>query len=193
MGSVGGVMRRRIRNFDDFKKGVHFKDVCPLLRDGRAYHDSIDALKVLLPDGFKYIVGIESRGFPIEGSLAYALEVGLVLARKDGKLPGPVVSVTYDLEYGTAATLQMQADAIEPGSKVVIVDDLLATGGSAKAVAELVEKLGGVVQAFAFFIELENLGGRKVLVDYLLKKLLERREGDEEAIDNKIIALVKYK
>ena len=158
------LVRGRIRDIPDYpKKGIVFKDITPLLKDKGAFEACIDELakdvRGLKPD---YIVGMESRGFILGGALAYKLKLGFIPARKQGKLPYDKVSRSYGLEYGTA-TLEMHKDAIERGSKILIVDDLLATGGTAKATAGLVEELGGKVLGFAFLIELAELNGRKAL------------------------------
>ncbi len=158
------LIRGMIRDVPDYpKKGILFKDITPLLKDKRAFETCIDELAKAV-DGMKpdYIVGMESRGFIIGGALAYKLKVGFIPARKQGKLPHDKISRSYGLEYGTA-TLEMHKDAMERGSKVLIVDDLLATGGTANAAAGLVEDLGGKVLGFAFVIELGDLNGRKAL------------------------------
>lgn len=155
-------------------EGVSFKDITTLLKDKEAFNYSLDLLEEAL-DGleFDYIVGIESRGFIFGAPLADRLNKGFVPVRKPGKLPGEIEKISYDLEYGNNE-LEMHKDAIGKGDRVIIIDDLIATGGSAKAAAKLVETLGAEVTAFEFLIELEDLNGREVLNDY------------------KVISLVKY-
>lgn len=155
-----------IREIPDFpKKGILFKDVTTLLKDAAAFRKSID----LLTESFKgdrvdAVVGMESRGFIFGAPLAYNLGAGFVPVRKPGKLPGDTLRVEYALEYGTN-TLEIHKDAIQPGQRVLIVDDLLATGGTVAATIELVRRLGGEVVALGFLIELLFLNGRKVLGD----------------------------
>src|SRR5215216_707244 len=154
----------RIRDVPNFPvDGILFKDITTLLKDGPAYKEAIDRLyaevKDLQPD---VVVGMESRGFIFAAPLAYMLGVGFIPVRKLGKLPAAVVSVEYDLEYGTN-TLEMHRDALQKGARVLIVDDLLATGGTVAATIELVERLGGTVVANAFLVELGFLKGRERL------------------------------
>ncbi|MGH9463266.1 MAG: adenine phosphoribosyltransferase [Vicinamibacteria bacterium] len=166
-------LRQVIRDVPDFpKKGIIFKDITTLLRDPRAFSQSIELLSSAL-DGRSYevVVGIESRGFIFASSLAYKLGKGLIPVRKPGKLPADTVRVSYELEYGTDS-LEMHADAIRKGQKVVIVDDVLATGGTARAVAELVEKVGGEVVALGFLMELDFLKGRDKLTGYEVVSVL---------------------
>jgi adenine phosphoribosyltransferase len=160
-------LRQAIREIPDFpKEGILFYDITTLLKDRTAFRKSIDALAVEL-EGRDYdlVLGVESRGFIFAATLAYKLDKGLVVVRKPGKLPAATVQATYDLEYGTD-TIEMHADAVQPGQKVVIVDDLLATGGTAQATAELVEKAGGKVEAVLFLVELDFLNGRDKLTKY---------------------------
>ena len=151
----------KIRDVPDFPKpGILFKDITTLLKDGDSFAAAIDGL--LAKIGAKkvdVVVGMESRGFIFAAPIAYKLGVGFVPVRKLGKLPGDVVSVEYDLEYGSA-TLEMHKDAIKPGARVLIVDDLLATGGTVQGTIELVERLKGDVAGLAFLVELEFLHGR---------------------------------
>ncbi len=166
-------LRQVIRDIPDFpKKGVVFKDITTLLRDPKAFGRSIDLLSSTLDNkSYDALVGIESRGFIFASSLAYKLGKGLIPVRKPGKLPADIVQVTYQLEYGTDS-LEMHSDAIEAGQRVVIVDDVLATGGTARAVAELVEKVGGTVEALSFLVELDFLKGREKLTDYDVHSIL---------------------
>jgi adenine phosphoribosyltransferase len=153
-----------IRDIPDFpQKGVMFKDITPLLADPGAFHETIDRLADGYADeGVNKVLGAEARGFIFAAPLAYKLGAGFIPARKPGKLPWETTSATYQLEYGTDS-LEMHRDAIVPGDRVVIVDDVLATGGTASAKAALVAENGGVVVGFAFLIELDFLGGRAKL------------------------------
>lgn len=151
----------KIREIPDFPKpGIQFKDITTLLKDGPAFKAAIDGLLEQVRDRpVDAVVGMESRGFIFGAPVAYALGVGFVPVRKLGKLPADVVSVEYDLEYGSA-TLEMHKDALAPGARVLIVDDLLATGGTVAGTIELVKQLGGEIVALAFLIELTFLKGR---------------------------------
>lgn len=162
-----------IRNVPDFPKlGVDFKDITPLLKDPLAFQTVIDRLtevsKAREPEA---VVAVESRGFLFGAPLACSLGVPFVPLRKPGKLPAKRVSVDYSLEYGSGQ-LEMHHDALETGQKVVIVDDLLATGGTAVAAAELVESVGAVVRYFSFVVELGSLDGRQRLSGYEVSALL---------------------
>ncbi|EPZ52783.1 hypothetical protein N007_02325 [Alicyclobacillus acidoterrestris ATCC 49025] len=158
--------RSLIRDIPDFpKEGILFRDITPLLADGEAYRTAIRQLgEQAKAWGAEVIVGPEARGYVVGAPLSYALGVGFVPVRKRGKLPAQTVSVTYDLEYGRDI-LEIHTDAIRPGQKVVLADDLLATGGTMAATMELVRKLGGEVVGAAFFIELSALNGRSKLDD----------------------------
>ncbi|MGF7057330.1 adenine phosphoribosyltransferase [Brassicibacter mesophilus] len=160
-------LKNKIRNVKDFpKEGINFKDITTVLNDKDAFHECIYQMAEQLRDKeIDIIVGPEARGFLIGAPLAYELGVGFVPVRKPGKLPHETISYEYELEYGTD-TLEMHKDAIKPGQKVAIVDDLLATGGTAYSACKMVEKLGGVISAVSFFIELEFLNGRDALKDY---------------------------
>ena len=157
-------LKAKIRNIPDFPKpGILFYDITTLLRDGAGFRDSIAALAQPFQDQLiDLVVGIESRGFILGGAVAEALGAGFVPVRKAGKLPGKAIKESYALEYGTDA-LEIHADAVVPGQRVVIVDDVIATGGTAKATASLVRTLGGTVHALAFLVELEFLNGREKL------------------------------
>ena len=155
---------RSIPNFPE--KGIIFRDVTSVLQDADGLKLAIDAMVKLLDDvDCDVIAGTESRGFIFGMPIAYLLNKPFVLVRKAGKLPCETISKTYDLEYGSA-TIEIHKDAIQKGQKVVLVDDLIATGGTMKAAAELVEELGGEVVKMLFLIELAGLEGRKVLSDY---------------------------
>jgi adenine phosphoribosyltransferase len=165
------AMRDLVRDVPDFPQpGILFRDITPLLGDGPALQAAVDALARAYPE-VDAVVGIESRGFILGAPVAYALGVGLILVRKEGRLPRATERAEYALEYG-ANTVEIHADALTPGQRVVIVDDVLATGGTAAATAELVERLGGVVAGIAVLIELTGLGGRDRLADYPVTSLL---------------------
>ena len=162
-----------IRDIPDFpKSGILFKDITPVLGNAAAFAEVIDHFVVEAqtssPD---VVVGIESRGFLFGAPVALALGVGFVPIRKVGKLPHDTLQEEYALEYGTAA-VEIHRDAIQPGQRVLIVDDLLATGGTALAAAKLVEKLGGIVVGFSFLIELGFLPGRQALSGYSIQALV---------------------
>ena len=156
-----------IRTIPDFpEEGIMFRDVTTVLQDGEGFHLAIDEMQKLLEDTeFDVIVGAESRGFIFGAPLAYNMKKAFVPVRKKGKLPCETVEATYELEYGTA-TIEMHKDSIRPGQKVVIVDDLIATGGTIEAAAKLVEELGGKVVKIVFLLELAGLDGRQKLSKY---------------------------
>lgn len=164
----------KIRDIPDFPhEGIIFRDITPLLQDAAALKQAVDTLKEKLEAyDFDVIVAPEARGFILGAPLAYSLGKGFVPARKPGKLPGKKRRVTYDLEYGSDA-LEIHADAITPGQKVLILDDLLATGGTIVSTIKLVESEGGVVAATAFLIELLDLRGRDLLQKYPVISLLQ--------------------
>jgi adenine phosphoribosyltransferase len=166
-------LRGLIRDVPDFpKEGIVFKDITPLLADEAAFSTVIDIIVVHFGRGnIDKVVGIEARGFIIASPVAYHFSAGFVPVRKAGKLPWESESETYDLEYGTE-TLQIHKDAFAPGERVLIVDDVLATGGTAQATAKLVERLGAKVIGIACLIELGFLGGRDKLKDYEFLSLL---------------------
>jgi adenine phosphoribosyltransferase len=166
-------LERRIRTVPDFPNpGVSFKDITPLIEDGEALHTAVDAL-ALATYGLDYdrILAAEARGFVLGTALAYRARKGLVLARKPSKLPRETISATYELEYGTDS-LEAHADAIPPGAKVLVADDLLATGGTARAMCQLVENAGATVAGVAFLIELSYLDGRDRLAPYEVVSLI---------------------
>jgi adenine phosphoribosyltransferase len=154
-------LSRVIRDVPDFPKpGIVFKDITPVLQDPAAFREAVRGLRGLLDaTGVDVLAAVESRGFLFAGPLALDLDVGLALLRKAGKLPAATHAATYALEYGEA-TLEVHRDAFTTGQRVVIVDDLLATGGTALAAAELVRRSGGTVAGFLFLVELEFLAGR---------------------------------
>lgn len=156
-----------IRTIPDFPEdGITFRDITTVLQDPTALKNSINSICDILKDvDFDIILGPESRGFIFGVPTAFALNKGFIPVRKVGKLPFKTIQKTYNLEYGTA-TIEMHVDAIKKGQKVVIVDDLLATGGTCKAIAELVSEMGGEIAAMVFFIELEGLNGKDILKDY---------------------------
>jgi adenine phosphoribosyltransferase len=157
-------LKEKIRHIPDFPKpGILFYDITTLLRDPEGFHKSIDALSTpFVGKHIDLVVGIESRGFILGGAVADRIRAGFVPVRKLGKLPSKSVRVTYDLEYGSDS-LEMHDDAVQRGQRVLIVDDLLATGGTARATVDLVKGLGGEVQGVAFLIELVALNGRAKL------------------------------
>ena len=167
-------LKQKIRNIPDFpKKGVVFRDITTLVGDVEAFKYSVDRM-VEYWRGKKIdaVLGAEARGFIFGGVMAYKLGVGFIPVRKPGKLPYRTCQVSYALEYGKNI-LQIHIDAIKKGDKILIVDDLVATGGTAKAKAELVEKMGGEVVGFCFLIELEFLNPRKILKDYDIFSLIK--------------------
>ena len=160
------LIKSKIRDVIDFpREGIVFKDITTVLRDPHAFRDAVDLLtKHFEKQKIDYIAGIEARGFIFGSALAYKLGVGFIPIRKPGKLPAKTERVSYQLEYGTDS-LEIHTDAIEPGKRVLIVDDLLATGGTAEAAIKLVKKIGGVIIGIAFVVELEFLKGREKLPD----------------------------
>lgn len=167
-------LKQTIRVIENFpKEGISFKDITTLLQDGKALKFAIDEIIADLKDkNVDLIVGPEARGFLMGTPVAYGMGVGFVPVRKPGKLPWEVESYEYDLEYGSN-TLEIHKDAIKPGQKVAIVDDLLATGGTMEAAAKLIEKLGGEVVSMQFLIELEDLEGRAKLAKYDVNSLIK--------------------
>lgn len=163
-----------IRDVENFpKEGILFKDITPLLQDAKGLQESIDQMAKEVQDvEFDLVVGPESRGFIFGVPLAYKLQKGFVPVRKPGKLPYKTIGQSYDLEYGSN-TIEMHIDAVKPGQKVIIVDDLLATGGTTKAMVELIEKLGGEVVKIVYLIELEGLNGRSILEGQNIVSLLK--------------------
>lgn len=166
--------KEKIRIIENFPSpGISFKDITTLLKDGAAFHDAIDALVTQFKDQqIDLVTGPEARGFAIGAPVAYALGVGFIPIRKPGKLPAATAAHAYSLEYGQDV-LEVHQDAIAPGQNVLIVDDLLATGGTIKAVAALVEQLGGHVAGMGFLIELTELEGRSGLSQYQITSLVK--------------------
>ncbi len=166
-------LKNLIREVPDFPKpGINFYDITTLLLDPDGLKNTIDGLVSEIPDGkIDTVIGIESRGFIFAPSIAYQINAGFVPVRKPKKLPSEKVSVSYDLEYGQD-TLEMHKDAVGHGHRVLIVDDLLATGGTARAVADLVESVGGRVAGLLFVVELDFLGGRDKLSSYDVRSLI---------------------
>lgn len=158
------LVKAKIRDVHDFPKpGIVFKDITTAIKDPDTFRHIINYLTEQFKDaGIDYVVGIESRGFIFGAPLAYNLGAGFVVIRKPGKLPADVETVSYDLEYGSD-TVEIHSDAIEPGKKVLLIDDLLATGGTAGAACDLIKKIGGDPVAIAFVIELAFLNGREKL------------------------------
>lgn len=167
-------LKSRIRNVPDFPKaGILFYDVTTLLRDPEGFRLAIDSIALPYMDrGIELVVGVESRGFILGAAVADRIGAGFVPVRKLGKLPSKTVRATYELEYGTDS-LEMHRDAIEPGQRVLIVDDLLATGGTARATVGLVKELGGTIEGVAFLIELVALNGRATLPGEQLHVVLQ--------------------
>jgi adenine phosphoribosyltransferase len=174
MGGINMDLKSVIRTIPDFPEpGILFRDITPILLDGGYLRESVDMFaKYLEGIDFDLIVGPESRGFIFGVPLAYNLKKGFVPVRKAGKLPFETRSKSYGLEYGKA-TIEIHTDAIRAGQKVVVIDDLLATGGTCKALAELVEEAGGIIVSMVFLIELTALRGRDQLKGYNVQSILQ--------------------
>lgn len=170
-------LRTSIRDIPDFpKEGILFRDITPVLQDAALFSSVIDAFaEELGKHSVDLIVGIESRGFIFSPALAYKMKKGFVPVRKKGKLPCETKQVSYSLEYGEAV-LEIHRDALKPGMRVVIIDDLLATGGTAQAAAQLVEELGGKVELLVFLVELSFLKGREKLESHEVFSLIKYDE-----------------
>ena len=166
-------LRDRIRDVPDFpREGIVFKDLMPLIADREYFAETIRQLaEWCRPRKPDLILGAEARGFIFGGALAYALDAGFIAARKPGKLPRETVEATYALEYGTDS-LQVHRDSVEAGARVIVLDDVLATGGTARAKVELIEELGGVVAGAVFVLELTVLNGRERLAGYDVHSLI---------------------
>lgn len=167
-------LKSLIRNVPDFpKKGIGFKDITTLLKDGSALREAVSAMwRPFQDDGVQKIAGIESRGFIFGGAMAMEQGRGFIPFRKPGKLPAQTISESYSLEYGTDS-IEMHVDAVGKGERILVVDDLLATGGTAAAACRLVEKSGGIVVGVSFLIELSFLTGRKKLADRKISALID--------------------
>ncbi len=162
-----------VTNIPNFpKEGVLFRDITTVISDPEGFKLAVDGLVKML-DGidFDLVLGSESRGFVFGAPVAYAMNKGFILVRKKGKLPRETISEEYDLEYGTA-TLEMHTDAIKPGQKVVIIDDLIATGGTTEAIVRMVERMGGQVMKIGFVIELAGFNGREKFGDIEVESLI---------------------
>lgn len=169
-------LKSLIRDIPDFPKpGILFRDITTLLRDAQGLKYTIDLFTQKCTDAgmtADFVVGMESRGFIFGAPLAYKLGAGFIPVRKKGKLPAEIYAIEYALEYGTD-TLEVHQDALQPGSRVLIADDLIATGGTASATAELIQKVGCELVGFAFIIELQELQGRKKLPEVPIITLME--------------------
>ncbi|MGL4402925.1 MAG: adenine phosphoribosyltransferase [Fusobacteriaceae bacterium] len=167
-------LKKYVALVEDFpKKGIKFRDITPLMDDGAAYKYATDEIvKFCKEVGAELVVGPEARGFIFGCPVSYALGIGFAPVRKPGKLPREVITFDYDLEYGSN-TLCMHKDSVKPGQKVVIVDDLLATGGTVEATVHMIEKMGGEVVGLAFLIELEELKGIEKLAKYPVLTLMK--------------------
>jgi adenine phosphoribosyltransferase len=173
MQDEGNDLKRYIRDIADWpKKGILFRDITPLLLNPKAFSAAVDALIADFTEmGIEYVAAVEARGFIFGSAVAEKLDAGFVPIRKKGKLPWQTESITYDLEYGTD-TLEVHSDVVESGGKVLMVDDLLATGGTMAAACELIEKIGGTVAGIAFLIELVGLQGREKIADYNVTSII---------------------
>ncbi len=163
-----------VRDIYDFpQEGIIFRDITPVLQNAEALQEAVDQFCLKLQnEEFDYVVGPESRGFIFGVPVAYAMKKGFIPVRKPGKLPCEVIAKSYDLEYGSNV-LEMHKDALKPGDRVVVVDDLIATGGTTKAICELVEELGAKIVSLNFFIELEALKGREALEGYEVHSIIQ--------------------
>jgi len=167
-------LNAKIRRVPDFPKpGIEFYDITTVLEDAEAFHEAIDRMKDAVEGfGCDLLVGLESRGFIFASPIAYALGKGVHLIRKPGKLPCKTISTSYSLEYGKDS-FEIHEDAVKPGEKCVIVDDLLATGGTVGATVKLIEQLGGIVSGIVFFIEIEGLEGRQKIGEYPIVSIVK--------------------
>lgn len=167
-------LKSKVRVIENFpKEGISFKDITTLLSDGETLRETIDVLCEKVKDiDFDYIAGVEARGFLLAMPMAYNLNKGFIPIRKPGKLPGNIISKEYDLEYGTN-TVEIDADALKKGDKVLLIDDLLATGGTAKAALELIEETGAEISCAGFLIELTDLKGIDLFENYKTFSLIK--------------------
>ena len=166
-------LEQKIRTVKDFpKQGIGFKDITTLLKDGPAFKQSIEILASKFnPEKIDKILGIEARGFIFASALAYKWNMGLIIARKPGKLPAEKISEQYELEYGVD-NIEIHCDAVSPNERILVIDDLLATGGTVEATVKLVERLKGQVAGIGFLIELTFLNGREKLKNYNVRSLI---------------------
>jgi adenine phosphoribosyltransferase len=173
MTTEGMELERYIRSIPDWpKKGILFRDITPLLAEPKAFTAAVDALCLNFAEaGIEYVAAVEARGFIFGAAVAEKLGAGFVPIRKKGKLPFKTESITYDLEYGTD-TLEVHSDVIDKGAKVLMVDDLIATGGTMAAACKLIEKIGGEIVGITFLIELSELGGRSKLGGYKINTVI---------------------
>lgn len=173
MTSKGIDLKKHIRGIHDWpKKGILFRDITPLLADPKAFAAAVDALCAdFMGAGIEYVAAVEARGFIFGAAVAEKLGAGFVPIRKKGKLPFKTESISYDLEYGTD-TLEVHRDAIKSRAKVLMVDDLLATGGTMASACKLIEKIGGQVAGVVFLIELAELRGKEKIADYHVKSII---------------------
>ena len=173
-------LQNRIHTVPDFpRSGISFKDITPLIEDGRALHMAVDALAEATAEiSYDRILSAEARGFVFGTALAYRARKGLILARKPKKLPREIISAAYDLEYGTDA-LEAHSDSIPEGTRILVADDLLATGGTSRAMCQLVENAGGTVAGVVFLIELAYLGGREKLRPYDVISLITYHDPED--------------
>lgn len=169
----GIALEKYIRSIPDWpKKGILFRDITPLLADPKAFAAAVDALCAgFVKAGIEYVAAVEARGFIFGAAVAKKLGAGFVPIRKKGKLPFKTESITYDLEYGTD-TLEVHSDAVRKGAKVLMVDDLLATGGTMAAACKLIEKIAGRIEGIAFLVELSDLAGRQKLGGYKINAVI---------------------
>jgi adenine phosphoribosyltransferase len=167
-------LKAAIRSIQDFpEKGIIFRDITTILQDGKVFRESVEMMAQAAAEfDFDIIAGPESRGFIFGTPLAYKLEKGFVPVRKKGKLPYETIEKSYDLEYGSA-TIEIHTDSIKKGERVLIVDDLLATGGTGRAIVDLIEEAGGIVVGFLCLIELEGLNGRELFDGYEIRSLIK--------------------
>jgi adenine phosphoribosyltransferase len=174
---VEETIARYIREVPGFPQpGISFKDITPLIENGAAFHTAVDSMAHTTEDiDYALILSAEARGFVFGTALAYRARKGLILARKPNKLPRQTISAAYDLEYGQN-TLEIHNDAVSEGVRVLIVDDLLATGGTARAMCQLVENAGGTVAGVAFLLELQFLNGRERLAPYTVTSIISYKD-----------------
>jgi adenine phosphoribosyltransferase len=171
-GALADLVQARLRDVPDYPvPGVVFKDITPLLADHDAFRAVVQGMADVVAGPVDAIAGVEARGFILGAPIALHRDAGFVPVRKVGKLPGDTIGISYDLEYGTAE-IEVHADAFSPGDRVVVVDDVLATGGTAAAACELIERAGAEVVAVVFLLELSFLGGRSKLTDRTVHTIL---------------------